>query len=276
MKKCTTCEIFKDINDFYIDKRTKDGHLTQCKDCIKEKRMVYKSKNQEKIKEINKKYYNKHKERLNKQHNEYIENNKETLSEKAKERYRKGDNKEKQKDYNRKYYLENKENILKNGKEYYNNHKEESYIRKKKWSLKNKVKIQNNYKNRLQNDLLFRIKEKVRHNIKNSIKSKGFKKNSTTAKILGCTYIEFKEHIEKQFEPWMNWDNHGIYNGEYYIGWDLDHIIPISSATSEEEIYTLNHYTNFQPLCSKINRYFKCNKKDFDLTLFKKENNLKS
>ena len=28
----------------------------------------------------------------------------------------------------------------------------------------------------------------------------------------------------------------------------MDHIIPISSAETEEDIYRLNHYTNFQPL----------------------------
>jgi hypothetical protein len=28
----------------------------------------------------------------------------------------------------------------------------------------------------------------------------------------------------------------------------MDHIIPISSAKTEEEIIKLNHYTNFQPL----------------------------
>ena len=43
-------------------------------------------------------------------------------------------------------------------------------------------------------------------------------------------------------------------------GWDLDHIIPVSSAKSEDEIIKLNHYTNFQPLDSYINRKIKRNK----------------
>jgi len=54
----------------------------------------------------------------------------------------------------------------------------------------------------------------------------------------------------------MSWDNHGLYNGEFNYGWDIDHIIP---ASSEEEILRLNHYTNLQPLCSKINRDIKKN-----------------
>mgnify|MGYP000907082163 FL=1 len=76
----------------------------------------------------------------------------------------------------------------------------------------------------------------------------------------GCTFEEFKLYMESKFEPWMNWDNHGLYNGELNYGWDIDHIIPISSATSQQEILKLNHYTNLQPLCSYTNRYIKKDK----------------
>jgi hypothetical protein len=41
------------------------------------------------------------------------------------------------------------------------------------------------------------------------------------------------------------------------IEWDLDHIIPISSAKTKEDLIKLNHYTNLQPLCSCYNRYIK-------------------
>jgi len=45
----------------------------------------------------------------------------------------------------------------------------------------------------------------------------------------------------------MNFDNYGKYNGEFNFGWDIDHIIPTSSAKTEEEIIKLNHYTNLKP-----------------------------
>lgn len=38
-----------------------------------------------------------------------------------------------------------------------------------------------------------------------------------------------------------------------YGEWHLDHIIPISSAKTEEEVIKLNHYTNFQPLWAEDN-----------------------
>ena len=57
----------------------------------------------------------------------------------------------------------------------------------------------------------------------------------------------------------MNWDNYGLYNGEPNYGWDIDHIIPLSSANTENDLIRLNHYSNLQPLCSKFNRYIKKN-----------------
>jgi len=35
--------------------------------------------------------------------------------------------------------------------------------------------------------------------------------------------------------------------------WDIDHIIPTSTAKTEEDIIRLNHHTNLQPLCSYMN-----------------------
>ena len=55
----------------------------------------------------------------------------------------------------------------------------------------------------------------------------------------------------------MNWENRGLFNGEINYGWDIDHIIPLSTAKTKEDLIKLNHYTNLQPLCSKINRYIK-------------------
>ena len=61
----------------------------------------------------------------------------------------------------------------------------------------------------------------------------------------------------------MTWENRGLYNGELYYGWDIDHIIPISTAKTEEEIIKLNHYSNLQPLCSYTNRVIKRDKVNY-------------
>ena len=98
----------------------------------------------------------------------------------------------------------------------------------------------------------------------NSIKRQGFSKNSKSEEIIGCSFIEFKKYLESRFESWMCWYNYGKYNGELNYGWDMDHIIPISSASSVEEIIKLNHFTNIQPLCSYTNRYIKKDKYNYE------------
>lgn len=57
----------------------------------------------------------------------------------------------------------------------------------------------------------------------------------------------------------MSWDNYGNGCGakSYNCSWDLDHIKPTCLARKEEDIYILNHWSNFQPLCSKVNRHEK-------------------
>ena len=58
----------------------------------------------------------------------------------------------------------------------------------------------------------------------------------------------------------MNWENKGNPKDkilEPNKTWDIDHIIPLSTAKTEEEVLKLNHYSNLQPLCSYYNRFIK-------------------
>jgi hypothetical protein len=93
--------------------------------------------------------------------------------------------------------------------------------------------------------------------IGNSLRGNGYLKESKTETILGCSFEEFKLYLESNFQDWMTWENRGLYNGELNYGWDIDHIIPLDSAETEEDIIKLNHYTNLQPLCSYTNRHIK-------------------
>ena len=104
---------------------------------------------------------------------------------------------------------------------------------------------------------IFKLITNVRNLIYNSFYYNGYSKNSKTEELLGCSFEELKEYLESKFEPWMNWDNRGLYNGELNYGWDIDHVIPLSSVNEEIDIIKLNHYTNLQPLCSKVNRDIK-------------------
>jgi hypothetical protein len=158
-----------------------------------------------------------------------------------------------------KYLAANKERIAAQKKAYYTANKEKVKAEQKTWRASNRDKLKVYYKTRLSNDVMYRLKVNVKNLIGNSIRKHSFKKLSKTEQILGCTYQQFKEHLEAQFDPWMTWENRGLYNGMEEYGWDIDHIIPLSSATCEAEVLRLNHYTNLRPLCSHINRDIKRN-----------------
>ena len=165
----------------------------------------------------------------------------------------------------KKYYLENKEKEQKKNKEYQLSNKDSITEQRKIYRKENRKVISSKHKDYIKErkltDTVFRLKEIIRTKIKKSLRKFGYIKQYNTQKTIGCTYEDFKTHIESQWEEWMNWDNYGKYNGEENYGWDLDHIIPLSSVDTEEDIIRLNHYSNIQPLCSYVNRVVKKDKK---------------
>ena len=173
-------------------------------------------------------------------------------------------NREKEANRLKEYRLNNLDKRLEYESSYRENNKETINSYQKKYYLENKdiiAKRQRIYEiKRRVNDPIFKLSGNIRTMIRKSIKSNGYPKKSKTYEILGCSFEQFKEYIELLWESWMTWENHGKYNGELNYGWDIDHIIPLSSATTEDEILKLNHYSNLQPLCSKVNRDIKRDK----------------
>lgn len=228
MKQCSKCKQSKPLTEFSKNKNKTDGHRSECKSCVKE----YNQNNKEKIKERNKEHY---------------KNNKEKIKEQKKEHYKK--NADKCKKYSQEHYQKNHEKIKEQRKEYNQKNKEYRKEQRKEYLQKNKNRInkqQNQYqKTRRSNDPLYKLTRDMRSLIAISIKNNGYTKQSKTYEILGCTYEEFKAHIEQQFTEGMNWDNHGK--------WHYDHIKPISHGKTEKEILALNHYLNFQPLWARDN-----------------------
>jgi hypothetical protein len=83
---------------------------------------------------------------------------------------------------------------------------------------------------------------KLKHLFRTRLKKYIDRKSIPSESIIGCSWETLKEHIEKQFQANMNWENHAQF------GWHIDHIIPLATAKTEEDLYKLNHYTNLQPL----------------------------
>lgn len=233
MKKCSKCNIECDFSNFYKDKSSKDGIRSNCKDCSK------------KYREENKEYSKEYRIRNIDKRKKY------------------DSNRDYDKTKKREYYLLKRDDILFKRKSEYLSNRESKLEYQKNYQQENKDKRNKSLRERLKNDDLYRLKVNIRNLINNSFYEIGYSKNSRTQEILGCSFEELKSYLESKFENWMNWENRGIYNGDFNGGWDIDHIIPLSEAKSEEDLIRLNNYTNLQPLCSKINRDIKKNKIEY-------------
>ena len=172
-------------------------------------------------------YYAKNKDARTAYNKVYAEKNRETIAEQRKE-YREK-NADSRKAAMNQWYLKNAEYAKSKAKEY----RETNRLRLLEWSKQYR-------KTRMIDDPIYRAAIRVRGLINIKIYSNGYTKKSRTQGILGCSYEFFKNYIETQFQEGMSWGNHG--------DWHLDHIVPVATATSEEDVIRLNHYSNFQPL----------------------------
>jgi hypothetical protein len=215
MKVCTKCKVEKSLDCYGKQKGGLYGLRSVCFECRRIEGKIYASLNKERRSDYVKNYTNTNKDKISFYGKKYRQENKEKIK-----KYRQ-ENKEKIKETQSNYYKKNKELVLKKNSNYRDK--------------------------RLKNDPIFKFIHHIRSNIKNTFKrgNNQFRKGARTETILGCTIEEFRLHIEKQFTEGMSFENHGE--------WHLDHIKPISLATTEEEVIALNHYTNFQPLWAEDN-----------------------
>jgi hypothetical protein len=192
---------------------------------------------------------------------EYREKNKEDILKKAKEYYRK--NKEKHKKYRREnkekiaarmveWRKNNRDKIKKTSKKYKKNNKDRIRKTKKIWIKNNKDRINKKTKEwvakRKKEDSVFAFKLRIRKTIGESIKKGGYIKKDSTQNIVGCSFLELKDHLEKTFK-----NNYGISVTEAKEVLHIDHVIPLSTAKTEEEVIKLNHYSNLQYLYASDN-----------------------
>jgi hypothetical protein len=116
----------------------------------------------------------------------------------------------------------------------------------KRYKTENRDLVNKRLREKRKEDPLFKLRENIKKRLKDALKRGGYTKTSKTMQILGCTAKELKEHIERQFTKGMSWATLG---SEIHI----DHIIPLATAKSEEDLIALNHFTNLRPMWAKQN-----------------------
>ena len=110
----------------------------------------------------------------------------------------------------------------------------------------------------MKEDKIFRLKNQTRDVIKKSFRGILKGKRGSTTDLLGCDLDFFIQHLLKTYK-----DNYGI-------DWDekekvhIDHIVPLATAKTENDVIKLCHFNNLQLLKAEDNLK-KSNKVDWRL-----------
>lgn len=226
-KECNVCHKIKPLTEFYY-RSDEERFWSYCKSCKAEKQRRYDIANSDIVR---------------KRRKAYRERTKDHISAHMKQYWR--EHRDERLAYQKKRYENNKEEILAKNREYYEANRDKIYSRskprRKRWFNENKETIYKHIRDRKEADPIYKMREQIRVLIRNSIRKKGYRKGSRTYEILGCDYDTFMVHLLATFKENYGYD----WNGEPY---HIDHIKPIASARSEDEVVALCHYSNLQML----------------------------
>lgn len=165
---------------------------------------------------------------------------------------------EENKAYYQERYRSNKKTILIQNKEWNKQNKDKTDKHKlkfyqnnpsyhKEYLRDNKEKIVKNRRSReklrRKTDPLFKLKNNYRNRLYDYYR--GTNRSKRSEEIIGLSWTKFKKYIEAKFLQGMTWDNYGE--------WHIDHIIPLCSASSNDQLEKLFHYSNCQPLWGRDN-----------------------
>lgn len=249
MKTCRLCHVEKSLTEFLKRKDQKDGLHFWCKPCLKIKKAESYQKNREKALVTMAAYREANPEKVAAAKKAAYAKKPEHYKAKAKERYA-ADPKgaaAKTKEWNEK----NKEHVKARSAAYRDRNRQELNAKQLEYYRANKEKViayQLKYiSKRYKQDPIFAVRMLCRRRLLLAFSKGGYKKSTKTEAIIGCTFEELVSYLEDQFSPGMTWDSRGMH------GWHIDHRVPLSSATSVEEMERLSHYTNLQPMWAADN-----------------------
>jgi hypothetical protein len=228
-KRCHYCNKYFHPEDFYSDTDWKCSH------CTYQYKKDWASKNKAKIKEKNRKHYLNNRTKIL----VYVKSHTDKV-------------KKKEYDYNR-YHKDIEAGRKRNRESYYRN--------KESYRIRARIYTRKKYKE----DIIYKLKIRVSCEIsRNLLKNHSSKNRKSILNYLNYSMKDLKTHLESQFEPWMTWDNWGVYRVENWNNndsstwkWQIDHIIPQSNfkyTTMDcQEFRDCWAFSNLRPLRADIN-----------------------
>jgi hypothetical protein len=152
-------------------------------------------------------------------------------------------------DYNKEYKAKDPEKRAEGQRASHYKHREKRKIKTRKYHEENRDALNAKRRKKRQENPMVKLADNIRRAVSGATKYNGFVKSSKLSLYLGCNSQEFKAHLESLWQPGMSWDNYGYGEDK----WNIDHITPMAEAKSVEDLYRLNHFSNFQPLWQKYN-----------------------
>jgi hypothetical protein len=145
-------------------------------------------------------------------------------------------------------YAKNKDYYHEYNKRYHQKHKSTLNARKMEYRAReeNKQARRNREQQRRENDPVWALIKNVSRRLRDCLSSG---KNKTTEDIVGCNAETLLLHLESTFVA-----NYGILPDFKEFDIHIDHIVPVSLAKSDEDVYRLNHFTNLQLLFADDNQ----------------------
>ena len=222
------------LTRYFTGKPCVHGHLTDrftsnanCTECLRREAQSSRAKDPEKARTLNRAWYAANLEKMRAY-------NRARYAEEYAERSEKSNARR------REMYAKNPGAIRSQNRVNYSKDKEKSRRLRRESYARNSESVLARARNRYATDPLYAFAVRARSLLRGALKSKGFKKLAQTEVILGCSIAEFCAHIERQFLPGMGWHNMHL--------WHIDHIVPASSAKTQEEAEALNKAGNLRPL----------------------------
>ena len=213
-KQCSLCKRYLPLEQFYKHSRHKDGLTSECKECISKKQKQYRADNYEIIRE-------------------------------KKERWRK-ENQFRYNEWSKKYAKRNPEKRKASIKKY-----DETHKKQKQEYAKNHLAVHNEsckkYNAKSHSDPVLKMKFRMRSLLYVAFKNSNTVKSKRTEEIIGLPSEEFCTYLLETFRNiyGRDWDGKEEVN--------IDHIIPISTAKTEEDVVRLNHYSNLRLITKEDN-----------------------
>lgn len=237
IKFCKYCEKWKPLSEYYRNTQRPGGLMYKCKDCAKEYNRRWREKNHERMMRRQREYYLENLDKIRAYDKErYWANRDEVLARCA--RYR-ATHVDERKAYNKKRYWANKDELNAKTKAYRDANKEHVRALARATYHRNKAHRSKQVRERYHADPVFKLKMQARGMLRRSFRRKGRRKDNHSPAILGCSLDFFVEYLK---QTWLD---------EYGTEWNgqpchIDHIIPLITVNTEEEIKKLCHYTNLR------------------------------